>query len=141
MGALIRILIALFLLLWAQPSAVPPRPPLPPSYNVEPPATPELATTRVEIPIESVTQIVSSSASRLDLNVIGYHDGCDFPVLVDQRQEGHDVYVTVYRQMPSEVMCPMVLIHYNQTIHLDGTFVSGETYTIHVNDYVLTVTV
>jgi hypothetical protein len=42
--------------------------------------------------------------------------------------------------VPLEVMCPMILLEYNETIPLDGSFEPG-TYTIHVNDFTLEVTV
>ncbi len=136
MGALIQILIMLFLLVFGsvQSSSVIPPPP------VEIMPTPALETTRVEIRIDGAFQ-ANPNATRIELYVVASLDGCNFPVQIEQRQDDHDVYVTLYRDMPLNVMCPAVLRHYEQTITLDGTFVSGETYTIHVNDFVLTVTI
>ncbi len=155
MEGLIRILIALFLLLWAraqppasspalppqrvQPAATQPAFPPPPHYNLVP--TPTQETVREEISVGALVQVVTSNPAHVSLLVIASLDGCDFPVQVEQRQDDHDVYVTLYRELPQNTMCPAVLRRYQQTITLDGTFVSGETYTIHVNDFVLTVTV
>ncbi len=135
MGALIQILIMLFLLVFGGVQSWPVTPP--PPIEIVP--TPE--TTRVEIPVGALMQVVGNSPARVELYVMASLDGCDFPVQVEQRQDDHDVYVSLYREMPLNVMCPAVLRHYEQVITLDGTFTSGETYTIHVNDTILTITI
>ena len=136
MGGLISVLIALLLLIFGgvQSSATTPPPP------VEIMPTPAVETTRVEIQIGGAFR-ANSNSTRIDILVLASLDGCNFPVQIEQRQDDHDVYVTLYRDLPLNVMCPAVLRHYQQTITLDGSFVSGETYTIHVNDFVLTVTI
>ncbi len=142
MGDLIHILIALFLLFFGSvPSSptTPPALPPPPHYNQVP--TPTQETIREEISVGALVQVVAPNPAHVSLLVIASLDGCDYPVLVEQRQEDHDVYVTLYRNLPQNTMCPAVLRRYQQTITLDGTFASGETYTIHVNDHVLTITV
>lgn len=85
--------------------------------------------------------ILESFPAQINLTVTGYQpDGCDFPVQVEQRRDGNTVTLDIYRDVPPDVMCPMILLPYTATLHLDGGFESG-TYTIRVNDYELEVTV
>ncbi len=136
MEGLLRLLIILLLLVFGGEQQTP----LPPD-QVQPVPMPTQSTMPVTMSIDSVTaMILESYPAQINLNVTGYHDGCEYPVLVEQRREGNDVYVTVYRDMPLNVMCPAIAIQYNSTIQLDGTFESG-MYHIHVNDYVLEITV
>ena len=75
----------------------------------------------------------------MTLEVTGEHpDGCDFPAQTTQRRDGNVVSVEVYREIPSDVFCPMILQPYRGTIHLDGDFDFGE-YTIKVNDHTQTI--
>ncbi len=91
-------------------------------------------TSKVMTNINSVTvNVMESSPMQISIDVNGEHpDGCDYPVMVDQEQDGNDITVTIYRQVPLDVMCPMMLNPYEATISLDGTFESG-TYEITVN--------
>lgn len=84
--------------------------------------------------INSVTvNVMESSPMQMSLDINGEHpDGCDYPVMVDQERDGNTITVTVYREVPLDVMCPMMLNPYEATISLDGTFESG-SYTITVN--------
>lgn len=88
--------------------------------------------------INSVNVLVQESfPMQVQLEVTGEHaDGCDYPVQVDQRREGNTVIVEVYREIPIDIMCPMILLPYNDTIQLDGTFEPGE-YVFIVNDFVV----
>jgi hypothetical protein len=73
------------------------------------------------------------------LNVSGYQpDGCQLPVLVEQRREGSTVYVQIYREVPLDMICTMQLVPYNDTIRLDGSFESG-VYQITINGTVVNV--
>lgn len=77
--------------------------------------------------------VMESSPMQLSIDVSGEHpDGCDYPVMVDQESNGNKITVTVYREVPADVMCPMMLNPYEATIKIDGTFESG-SYTITVN--------
>lgn len=97
---------------------------------------PDTALNRVPVAIENVEVVVLESyPMQLQLNVTGYHDGCEFPVQVEQRREGNTVTVEIYREMPADTVCPMIAIPYEATIALEGGFESG-TYTLHVNEYV-----
>ena len=67
--------------------------------------------------------------------VYGEHpDGCDYPVHVDQSRDGNTVSIEVYRNVPADVFCPMILKPYQDTIVLDGSFTKG-AYTIKVNSH------
>ena len=85
--------------------------------------------------------LLESFPVQIHLRVTGYQsDGCDYPVQVEQRREGNAVFVEIYRELPLAVACPAVLREYEATIALEGGFEPG-TYTIHVNDQVIEVTV
>ncbi len=90
----------------------------------------------VETVIESVEVIVLESfPMQLQLVVVGYQpDGCDLPVQVEQVVRGDTVTLQIYRDVPTDVMCPMVLNPYEETIIIDGTF-EGGTITIEVNGF------
>jgi hypothetical protein len=120
-GILIRLLLLLLLFLGiSQRAATPP--------------VPDGATQRSYTRIDSVgIQILEMYPYQVNLEVTGQQpDGCDFPVIVEQRREGNTIYVEIYRNVPLGVMCPMVLLPYDTMIHLDERLESG-TYTINVN--------
>ena len=73
--------------------------------------------------------------ARVSLEVEGEHpDGCDFPVLVDQTRAGNRINVEIYREVPADVICPMILRPYKGRIQLDGRFDKG-SYSIAVNSH------
>ena len=131
---LISILIRLLmtLLTWfflGTSTSVPPQP-------VEPPSTE--GTFRSPTNITNVDVIVMESfPMQVSLHITGEQpDGCDFPVIVEQVREGNTVTVSIYRDVPMSVMCPMMLVPYDDTIRLDGTFEPGD-YVFTVNDFVV----
>ena len=70
---------------------------------------------------------------RISLDVAGEHpDGCEYPVIVNQTRRGNTVDVEVYREVPADVICPMILKPYSDTINLEGDYEAGD-YTINVN--------
>ena len=76
-----------------------------------------------------------SQPTRISLEVEGEHpDGCEYPVIVGQTRRGNIVDIEVYREVPADVFCPMILKPYSDTIRVEGTFETGE-YTINVNDH------
>ena len=91
-------------------------------------------TSKVMTNINSVTvKVMESSPMQISIDVVGEHpDGCEFPVIVDQSRSGNTIKVEIYREVPNDVMCPMMLNPYEGTIKLNGSFTSG-TYTINVN--------
>lgn len=79
--------------------------------------------------------ISETDPPRISLEVYGEHpDGCDYPVHVDQSRDGNAVSIEVYRNVPADVFCPMILKPYQDTIVLDGSFTKG-AYTIKVNSH------
>jgi inhibitor of cysteine peptidase len=95
---------------------------------------------QVDTVIESVDVVILESfPMQLHLTVKGYQpDGCDFPVFVEQQRDGNAVTVHVYREVPADVMCPMMLVSYEDTIVLDGSFESGTAH-IKVNEFIVDV--
>ncbi|MCY3978516.1 MAG: hypothetical protein OXG23_10495 [Chloroflexi bacterium] len=78
---------------------------------------------------------VQVKETRISLDVAGEHpDGCEYPVIVDQTRRGNTVDVEVYREVPADVICPMILKPYRDMISLDGEFAPG-AYTINVNSH------
>lgn len=131
MESLIQLLIALlFFLTGARQS------PQPPAAQV-----PEVTIQSPTI-IDSVEGIILESyPAQIRLNVSGSQpDGCDYPVQVRQQRDGNTITVEIFREVPPNAICPMILLPYNETIALEGGFESG-TYTIHVNDYTLEVVI
>ena len=76
---------------------------------------------------------------QLSLAIEGEHpDGCEFSVIVDQSREGNRVEVQVYREVPADVFCPMILQPYKGVVQINGNFAAGE-YSIQVNSHSQTV--
>ena len=100
----------------------------------------ELETHTVSVKDKVLTNIMSVDARvmesypmRISLEVRGEHpDGCDLPVHVSQSRAGNSVAVEVYREVPADMLCPMILRPYQDDIMLDGDFEAGR-YTIRVN--------
>ena len=93
-------------------------------------------TEKVMTNIFRVDVIVSDNDPlQIALDVAGEHpDGCELPVHVAQTHEDNAVQVQVYRELPVDMVCPMILRPYADTIQLDGTFAAG-SYTITVNSH------
>ena len=92
-------------------------------------------------PSRSMTTIrnveVIVQGTQVQLHVTGEHpDGCKLPVHVDQQREGNTVTLSIYRELPGDVFCPMVLQPYDDTITLDGSFEPGD-YVFNVNGFVV----
>ena len=76
--------------------------------------------------------LLESFPVQIHLHVTGYQpDGCNVPVQVIQQRDGNNVTVRIFREVPADVMCPMNIVPYDETIPL-GSFEPG-TYTIDVN--------
>ncbi len=91
--------------------------------------------TQVMTLVNSVTVHVKESfPMQISLDVVGEHpDGCDYPVVIEQSRQGHIIKVVVYREVPVDVVCPMILQPYQSTVRLNGSFESGR-YIIRVNN-------
>ena len=99
----------------------------------------EMETQNVSDSDKVLTNILRVDATvkqaQISLEVEGEHpDGCDLPVHVEQSRTGNTVNVEVYRQVPADMICPMILRPYQGTIQLDGDFDAG-SYTISVNSH------
>lgn len=92
--------------------------------------------------IDSVeATVLESDPAQIQLHITGsLPDGCQFPVQVEQTRAGDTITLKLYRAMPLAVACPAMLIMYDETITLEGTFDAG-TYTIDVNGFVIEVTI
>ena len=104
--------------------------------TAEPEETKVKAVDKVLTNIHSVEiRVMESYPMQMSLEVRGEHpDGCDFPVQVSQARTDNAITVEVYREIPSDVFCPMILRPYADVIHLGGGFEFG-SYTIRVNDH------
>lgn len=91
----------------------------------------------VPIFIDEVTvNLLESDPVQVQLEVFGtLQDGCDFPVLEAVAQDGNTFTVTVYREVATDVMCPMNIVPYEGTIDL-GTVEPG-SYTVNINDVIV----
>jgi inhibitor of cysteine peptidase len=92
--------------------------------------------------IENVDVLVLESyPMQLHLQVTGYQpDGCDLPVIIEQRREDNEIFVDIYREQSAAMTCPAGTVPYEAKIPLEDGFTSG-TYTIHVNDFVTEITI
>jgi Ca-activated chloride channel family protein len=88
--------------------------------------------------IESVEyRVMESFPMRVVLQVRGYQpDGCSAPVEVVQVRDGNNVSVQIYRRLPPDSMCPMMIVEYAEDIVLEEGFVFGQ-YHIDVNGVTL----
>lgn len=133
---IIRLLMGLFFMFFGISSSV-----TEPSQAPEPTvvfSNPQGAIIRSYTNIYSVDLLVLESfPMQVQLQVSGEHpDGCQLPVVVEQRRDGDRITVEIYRELPAEVMCPMMLQPYADSIMLEGNFMPGD-YVFKVNDYVI----
>ncbi|MBC8098553.1 MAG: hypothetical protein H7Y11_03865 [Armatimonadetes bacterium] len=91
----------------------------------------------VDAMIESVELVVMESAPpQINLVVKGYHpDGCKADTVVEPTITEGSISVRVYRLLPRNAICPMMLMPYEATIEL-GAVQSG-AYTVTVNAFTL----
>ena len=89
---------------------------------------------RVDSMIENIeVQIQESSPPKVDVKVSGHHpDSCDYPVLNEQSRIGSTINIQIYREIPDDEMCPMMMMPYEGTIAVEGDFEAGD-YTLVIN--------
>lgn len=110
-------------------------PPPPPTLIPTPTEETDMANT-MDVPIfidEVTVNLLESDPVQVQLEVVGtIQDGCDFPVLEEIMQDGDTFTVTVYREVETDVMCPMNIVLYENTIDLGA--VEPGSYTVNIND-------
>jgi hypothetical protein len=85
-------------------------------------------------------QVMESSPPQIVLQISGTHpDGCNYPVEVIQQRSGDSIYLLVYRIVPPDAFCTMMMQNFEVSIPLEGKFTPGETVNVTVNDYALEV--
>jgi len=102
-----------------------------------PPDSPQGETMRQAILVDNVeTQIMESDPVQVTLVVTGsIQDGCEIPTMTQVEQLEDTIYVSIFRDVPTDIMCPMVIQPYEEEIQL-GTLQPG-SYTIHINDTII----
>ena len=133
---LTRLLMGLFMSFIIGTAASPPpvRPPEPPVPNSS--GGPQPFRSYVTV-LDVQVVVMESFPMQVALEVRGeFPSGCDFPAQMQQRREGNTVVVEVYQEIPPDVLCPMILRPYNDTIRLEGGFEPGD-YIFQVNDFVV----
>ena len=121
---LVRLLMGFFSLFFFGVSGPPTRP-------AEPPQS--VTYTVPSIIEDAQVNIMESDPVQVSLTVQGQHpDGCEFPVIVEQMRSENTVTVNIYREIPADIMCTMIVRPYEDTIRLDGNFAPG-SYVITVN--------
>ena len=85
--------------------------------------------------LKVTVNVIRAEPTQVSLDVTGEHpDGCDYPVLVNQTRQGNTITIEVFREVPADVFCPMILKPYQDSIPLSGSFASGK-YIINVNTH------
>jgi inhibitor of cysteine peptidase len=64
----------------------------------------------------------------------GLSDGCTTFHDLKTERSGNTVNITVTTQRPKGAVCTQVYGYFEQNVNLGSDFVSGQTYTINVND-------
>lgn len=100
-----------------------PRPPLiEPTTLPAPEPLPRLA--RELLVVEDVEAFVLETyPMQIRLAVRGYWpSGCSGDVHTEQRLEGEALTVTIWRALPIDAVCPAVIVPYEETIAIEGSF-------------------
>ena len=91
-------------------------------------------TRQVSTLIDSVSVDVQAGGT-VRLQVSGNHpDGCDYPVQITQNRNANNLSIEIYREIPMEVGCPMMMTPYSETITVDDKLDSGD-YSLQINNY------
>jgi inhibitor of cysteine peptidase len=64
----------------------------------------------------------------------GLSDGCTTFHELKTERSGNTVNITVTTQRPRDAICTQVYGYFEKNVNLGSDFVSGQTYTINVND-------
>ncbi|MEM9540840.1 MAG: hypothetical protein AAGA60_15205 [Cyanobacteria bacterium P01_E01_bin.42] len=91
-------------------------------------------TRRIPAIVETVeANVIESESPQLSLAVTGnFQDGCEAPLKVERKQEDDRINITLYRELAADLVCPAVLVPFEEVIPLEGEFARG-THTLEVN--------
>jgi hypothetical protein len=64
----------------------------------------------------------------------GLSDACTTFYKLTTERSGNTIYITVIVQRPKGAICAQVYGYFEQNVSLGSNFISGETYTVRVND-------
>ncbi|MCU0514987.1 MAG: hypothetical protein MUE40_20725 [Anaerolineae bacterium] len=83
--------------------------------------------------INSVTVVaLETDPVQYEVRVSGYQsDGCDFPVQIEQTRGDSAFQIDIFRLLPADVLCPMIVLDYSASLNL-GPLPAG-SYTVAVN--------
>lgn len=76
-------------------------------------------------PISSV-ELVSEDVKQFLVIKGDFPDGCSMPAVIHTERIGTTWFVELYREMPFDVMCPMVLVSYEEKIDVTTWFEADE---------------
>lgn len=64
----------------------------------------------------------------------GLADGCTTFHKLTTEQNGNSINIKATTQRPKDVQCTQVYSYFEENVNLGSDFMSGETYTVKVND-------
>ena len=64
----------------------------------------------------------------------GLPDSCTTPYRYEVKRGGDTIDIDVYNQRPKDVICAQVYSYFEENVDLGSDFVSGQSYTININD-------
>lgn len=97
----------------------------------------------VPAPIESaeILQVPSTPPEYVVKVVAGLPSGCAKPDDYSVTREGNEIQIDVTNTLPAgDPVCTMIYGTYELSINLGSDFTDGETYTVHVNETIVTFT-
>jgi inhibitor of cysteine peptidase len=94
---------------------------------------------QVEIRLALIHEVRIAIAESFPPQVIvyiqgGLSDGCTTFHELKTERSGNTVNITVTTQRPKGAVCTQVYGYFEQNVNLGSDFVSGQTYTVNVND-------
>jgi inhibitor of cysteine peptidase len=87
-------------------------------------------------PIHEVTPtVLTSLPPQISIYIKGgLSDGCTTFHRLETKRDGNTVTITVTTQRPRDAACTQVYGYFERDVNLGSDFISGETYTVNVND-------
>lgn len=130
----VRILVTLFVLFFGISQEVGQEPAVPPT----PAGVEEMY--REDVTLENVQiNVMESFPVQVRVDITVGHNGCQAPIQTLQGQNGSVITIEVYRELPAESICPMMLVLTEVSVDL-GTLQPGD-YQIIINGEVYEISV